>query len=64
MPRGDDCGTMPVNPFPDDLGAVMVWDDGAEAPRARREDEITTGGVDPDAYNLFVVAPAIGVRLA
>ena len=54
---------MPVaNPTPADLGDVYVWDDGAEAPRMRRQDEATVDGVDPKEYNLFVVCPAIGVR--
>ena len=54
---------MSVNPLPGDLGDVAVWDEGAEAPRARREDEGTQPGVDPESYNLFVLAPAIGVSL-
>ena len=55
---------MPVNPLPADFGSVAVWDEGAEAPRPRRDDEITIGGSDPSSYNLFVIAPAIGVRNA
>ena len=53
---------MPDKSQPADLGAVSVWDEGAEAPRPRREDEVTVVGRDPKEYNLFVIAPAIGVR--
>ena len=39
---------MPLNPDPSDLGATYVWDDGAEQPRPRRDDEVTLdGGLDP-----------------
>ena len=30
---------MPLNPDPSDLGATYVWDDGAEQPRPRRDDD-------------------------
>ena len=62
-PRRGQRAAMPnANPTPADLGEVYVWDDGAEAPRMRRQDEATVDGVDPKEYNLFVVCPAIGVR--
>ena len=53
---------MPLNPDPSDLGACYVWDDGAEQPRPRRDDEVTLdGGLDPSEYNLFVLLPNVGV---
>ena len=54
---------MPANAAPHDIGAVAVWDDGAEGPRARRQDEVTEAGADPSTYNLFVVCAAIGVSI-
>jgi hypothetical protein len=61
-PRGGvSAAAMPAYAAPRDIGAVAVWDDGAEAPRARREDEVTEAGADPSTYNLFVVCAAIGV---
>ena len=54
---------MSTNPLPCDLGAVWVFEEGAEAPRPRRDDEATVSGTEPD-QDIFLIRPVIGVSAA
>ena len=48
------------NPLPADIGSVWKLDEGAQAPRPRRPDEVTEAG-DQQKQDYFIIAPGIGV---